>query len=602
MVSVDMRKQKVLTNLEIAELLRSVAAAYQLKDANKNKFRIIAYERAADAIEHESSELKDLWDENKLSDVAGVGESIASHLGDLFLYGESKHFNEILKGLPEAIFKLMELPGIGIKTAYKLVTRLKIGNVNPVGDLQKAAVSGKIRSLEGFGEESEKEILEAVDKVKKRVKRYLLPYAIKISEEIIAWLKNDRNLQKVEVLGSLRRKVSTVGDIDIGIASSNPKETLKHFTEYPHKQRVIELGDVSAAIVTTGGVQVDVIALPKKSFGSLLQHFTGSKHHNIALRELALKKGLSLSERGIKKVDRSNDSKGGKILEFEDEQEFYNYLGLDWIPPELREGGNEIEAALNKKIPELIQLNEVRGDLQIHSDFDIETSHDLGTSSMQEIIESANLKGYEYLAFTEHNPSRSRHTEKQVVEILKKKKEFVEKINDNLPKGSVKKVFNSLEIDILPTGKLPVSDKALETLDFALVSIHSSFEMPKEVMTRRIIAGLNNPKVKVWAHPTGRLLQKREGVEADFREIFEFCVKNKKFVEINADPMRLDLPDYLVKIARDLGVYFTFGTDAHNIDGLNNMPWAVSVARRGWLTKQNVVNTKSIAEFEKMLE
>ncbi len=604
------------TNLEIAELLRDVAAAYQLKGEAKNKFRIVAYERAADAVEHASSELKDLWDEGKLNDVPGIGESMTAHLDDLFKNGHSKHFDEVLKGLPPSIFKLMELPGIGVKTAHRLVTSLKIGNTNPVADLESLAKAGKIATLDGFGEQSQEDIIKSIGRVRKRVKRHLLPYAMDIAQDIIAWLKKDKNIIKVEALGSLRRKASTIGDLDIAIASTNPQVSLEHFTNYPKKQRTLEVGDVSSSIITTGGMQVDVIALPKTSFGSLLQHFTGSKHHNVALREYALKKGLSLSERGIKVVSKAkiltkNDilrlekvahlNKKTEIYEFADEKKFYNFLGLTWIPPEIREGLGEIEQAKLNKLPKLIQLSEVRGDLQIHSNFDIETSHDLGQSSMEEVIEKANSLGYEYIAFTEHNPSHSKHSVDEIINILKKKKTKIEKLNTSL-RGSLKRVFNSLEIDILPNGSLPVSDEGLKLLDFALVSIHSSFDMPKRKMTERILRALSHPKVKIWAHPTGRLLQKRESIEANYREIFEFCVKNNKFIEINCDPARLDLPDFFVKEAMEMGVKFTLGTDAHHKGHMDNMLWGVSVARRGWLEKKHVLNALTLKDFEKMVE
>jgi DNA polymerase (family 10) len=333
------------------------------------------------------------------------------------------------------------------------------------------------------------------------------------------------------------------------------------------------------------------------SYGSLLQHFTGSKHHNIALREYAIKHDMSLSEYGIKKK--------GKMVKCTSEEEFYKTLGMEWIPPELREDSGEIEAALNHKLPKLVELFDVKADLQIHSDFDVETSHDLGESSMEEIIKQGSAQGYEYLAFTEHNPSQSGHTEKQTVEILKKKSEKIEQLNYSLRKSGkkgVQKVFNSLEIDILPDGKLPVPNEGLETLDFALVSIHSSFSLDRATMTRRVLSALSHPKVKIFAHPTARKLNEREGIELNWPEIFDFCLKNRKWIEINADPMRLDLPDTLVREAVKKGVKLTLGTDAHHKDGLRNMEFGVSVARRGWATDSDIINTRSLSEFEKLLK
>ncbi len=308
---------------------------------------------------------------------------------------------------------------------------------------------------------------------------------------------------------------------------------------------------------------------------------------------------MSLSEKGIK------DLKTEKMRSYATEEEFYNALGLDWIPPELREDAGEIEAAKTHELPKLIELKNVKGDLQMHSDFDIETSHDVGASSMRELVEKGNLLGYEYIAMTEHNPSRSKHSDSEIIELLKRKREAIDKLNYSVVKnmkGSIQKVFNSLEIDIMPSGELSVPEKALELLDFALVSIHSQFRMPKSESTKRILSALNHDKVKIMAHPTGRKINERESVDADWRAIFEFCAKNNKYLEINCDSARLDLPDFLVKEAKDLGCKFSFGTDAHHKDHMDNMPFGINVARRGWLTAEDVINTRSLQDFTKLVE
>lgn len=592
--------KRKLTNLEIAELLRDVAASYQIKNEPGSRFKIVAYQKAADAVEHASSELKDLWDEGKLEDVPGIGPSIAKHLDELFKSGASKHFEEVMMGIPPQVFELMKVQGIGPKTALKLVKNLGIKDLK---DLKKAAEEGKIAKMEGFGEESQADILKSISEVKGRARRLLLPYASVIAAEIIQWIKKDPSVKRVDPLGSLRRQASTIGDIDISVATENPVKTLEHFVKYPKAQRILEKGTISAGIVVPGDVQVDLMVQPVDAYGSLLQHFTGSKHHNVALREYALKKHLSLSEKGIKQTGIKNKELG--IKQFATEEEFYNYIGLQWIPPELREDQGEIEAALKGNLPKLVELTDVKGDLQMHSDYDIETSHDVGASPMEDLVRKAGELGYQYLAFTEHNPSRSKHTDSEIVEILKTKQKKVEQINYSVMKSvkkGVKKVFNSLEIDIMPDGRRAIPDIALETLDFALVSIHSSFRDSRENQTKRILKALAHPKVKIFAHPTGRKIGEREGVEADWEKIFEFCVENNKYLEINSDPMRLDLPDFLVKIAKDMGCKFSLGTDAHHADGLNNMPFGVSVARRGWLTKENIVNTLDLENFRKMIE
>ena len=602
-----MQLKRNMNNLEIADLLRSISAAYEIRDKNKNRFKVIAYDRAAAAVEHLSSEAKDLWDEGKLEDVPGIGPSIAKHLDEIFRTGKSEHFEKIIGELPPSMFEFMKIPGIGPKTAIKLSNKLKIRNAGGALErLKKAIKEGKVKKIEGMGERTQESIEKAIKEIRDVKKRMLLPYASKLSSEIINWLKDSSKIQRVDPLGSLRRQASSIGDIDISVASEEPEEAIERFISYPRSKRILDRGEKSASILLPGNIRVDLKVQKPDSYGSLLQHFTGSKHHNIALREYAMKRGLSLSEHGIKKRGGN-----GKIKRFKDEKGFYNYLGMEWIPPELREDAGEIEAAIEGRIPKLIKIGDIKSDLQMHSDFDIETSHDLGESSMEDIVRKANELKYEYIALTEHNPSRRGHDEKQVIDLLKRKGEKIEQINSSLvkivkkvdPKTKVwiKKVFNSLEVDILPSGELAISDKALEVLDFALVSIHSSFRKGKTENTKRILSALDHSKVKIFAHPTARLINKREGIEADWIKIFEFCVKNKKFMEINADPGRLDLPDFLVREALKYGVKFSMGTDAHNVDSMDNMKWGISVARRGWVRKRDVINTLNLADFERII-
>jgi len=567
-------KSKEFTNLDIAELLRGVAASYQLQDEIKNKFRIIAYERAADAIEHASSELKDLWDEGKLEDVPGIGESISKHLDELFKTGHVKHFEDLMKDYPKIMFRLLKVQGIGPKTAHKLVTEGSIP----------------------------KEVKDELKKVESKPVRHLLPYAWERASEVIEWVKKFKEVKRADPLGSLRRKASTIGDIDIAVATDNPDLVINHFVKFPKLQKILEKGDKTASILLPGDVQVDLMVQPLESYGSLLQHFTGSKHHNIALREYAIKKGFSLSEYGIKKIGKKDDN----IKEFSKEEDFYKYLNLDWIPPEIREDAGEIEAAKENKLPKLIELLDIKGDLHIHSNFDIETSHDLGISSMEEIIEGGNKLSYDYLAFTEHNPSKSKHNDSEILDLIKRKKEKIDKINYSLVnsvKSGVKKVFNSLEIDILPDGSCPIPSEGFSYLDFALVSLHSSFNLSKDQMTQRVLSALSwSPKALIFAHPTARKLNQREGVEIDWTRIFDFCVKNNKWIEINADPMRLDLPDFMVREALKAGVKLTLGTDSHDKEMMNNMTYGVSVARRGWAQKYDIVNSLNLIDFEKLLK
>ena len=548
-----------MTNLQIAELLKNVASSYGYLDPIKYKFQVIAYNRAADSIEHATSELKDLWDDGKLADLPSIGKSIAKHLDELFRTGKSKHFEKLMKDIPQEAFTLMALPKVGLKTALRLIAQ-------------------------GKPDEVKKLLAEAV-KIKTKNKRLLLPYAENIAFEVTEWLKELSCIEKIDTLGSLRRKSATVGDIDIAVATTKPLEVIERFVNYPKKQKIIEKGTVTSSILLPGDVQVDILVMNPESYGNALQHFTGSKHHNIALREYSLKKGYSMNEYRIKKL------KTGKTQKFKTEVKLYNFLDLDYIEPELREDSGEIEYSKKHMLPKLIDLVDIKGDLQIHSDFDIETSHDLGVSSAEDIANKAQVLGYEYIAFTEHNPSKSGHSLERIIDLLKLKEEYVRENNWPI------KVFNCLEIDINKDGSLPVPKAGLHTLDFALVSIHSVFDMERNDMTKRVLTALSHPKVKIFAHPTGRKINEREGVELDWEKIFDFCLKNNKWLEINADPMRLDLPDTLVRDAVKLGVKLTMGTDTHSIDMMDNMKYAVNVARRGWCEKKDVINTLGLSEF-----
>ncbi len=589
-----MAKKLELNNIEIADLLRNIAAAYQLKDQNKYKFQIIAYQRAADSVEHATSELHDLWEEGELDQVAGIGKSIQEHLGDIFKTGKSKHFDELTKGINPFVFELMKIPGIGVKTASKLVTQLKVKNLS---DLKKSAKDNKIAEMEGFGEESQAKIVKSIEEYEhKAPTRMLLPYAMEIASEVIDWIKKCEGIERIETLGSLRRQVSTIGDIDFAVAAKDPAKILEHFINYPKAGRVLEKGERTAAVVLPGNIRVDLMAVKPPAFGALLQHFTGGKNHNVALREYALKKGISLSDYGIYTTPGDPSS----LKEIATEKEFYEkYLKMDWVPPEIREDEGEIQAALAHKLPTLVELKDMKGDLHIHSDFDIETSHDLGSSSMADIVKRAKELGYEYVAFSEHNPSKGKHNEKQIVDLLKRKREAVDKLNSKL-KGF--KVFNSLEIDILPDGSLPVPLAGLETLDFALVSIHSSFDMPRAKMTDRVLKALSHPRVKIFAHPTGRKLNERPSIDLDWEKVFELCISKNIFLEINADPARLDLPDILVHEGLKKGLKFTIDTDTHYVDSMDNMKWGISVARRGWCEAKDIVNTRNLSDFISMLQ
>ncbi len=582
-----------MTNKEIAELFRDVAASYSIKNEAKFRFQIIAYQNAADAIEGLTTQVQDLYKEGRLEQIPGVGPTIKTRLEELLKTGKVKHFEEVTAGIPPAVFVLMQVPSFGPKKAYKLSAHFHLNNADTaIDDIAKLAKKGEIAKLEGFGEKSEKDIIRAITEFKEgkgKTTKMLLPYAHEVSEQILDYLRTNKDVVRAETLGSLRRMKSLVGDIDIAVASNNPKKVIEHFINYPRKDRVIEKGPATSSFLTTGGNQVDLMVQPPEGFGALLQHFTGSKDHNVHLREYALKKGLSLSERGIKNV------KTGKMQKFKTEEEFYSAIGMSWIPPEMREDSGEIELAINNKLPKIVELKDIKGDFHIHSSFAIEPSHDLGKNSITEMLKKAELLGYEYLGFSEHNPSISKHTNRQIVDLIKKRNEEI----DILKEASNVAIFKLMETDILPSGKLALPDNALEQLDGTIVSIHSVFKMDKNEMTKRVLSGLSHPKAKILAHPTGRLLNERYGYDLDFEQIFQFCKENNKALEINAYPNRLDLTDTLVRLAIEAGVKFTINTDSHASYQMDLMKYGVAVARRGWAIKSNIVNCLNYIEVVK---
>ncbi|MCL5434952.1 MAG: hypothetical protein M1405_01020 [Patescibacteria group bacterium] len=588
-----------MNNTEIARLFRNVAAAYSIKDERKFRFQIIAYQKAADTVSNLTTEIGDFYKNNTLDTLPGIGVTIRSHLEELFKTGKVIHFEWALKDIPKAVFPLLDIPSFGPKKAYKLVKEFKLKNPDTViGDLEKIAKAGKIAKLEGFGAKSQSDILRAIAEFrlgKGKTTRMTLPYAAEVADRVVSYLKQSEYVVEAEPLGSLRRKVSTVGDIDIAVATNNPKEVISHFTAYPHKERVIEKGEATSSILVSGGKQIDLMTQPPNAFGSLLQHFTGSKNHNVHLREYALKKGLSLSEYGIKKLS----DKKLKIQKYDSEEKFYKAIGLSWIPPEIREDTGEIELAAVNKLPKLVELSDIKGDLHIHSSFSIEPSHDLGRNTISEMLVKAGNLGYEYLGFSEHNPSISKHTPTQIYNLIKKRNEDIEHILSN---NKSVRILKLLETDILPNGDLAIDNKILELLDGAIVSIHSVFNMNSVDMTKRVIKGLSHKKAKILAHPTGRMLNERAGYELDWSKIFEFCKRNNKALEINSWPGRLDLPDVIVRLTVNAGVKMVINTDSHMSEQMDLMKYGVEVARRGWATKDDILNTLSYNEFSDWLK
>ena len=611
-----MSSSEKYTNKSIAELLRNIAAAYTLKfEQERNiRFKIIAYEKAADAIEHLSREIRDVWQEGKLLKVPGIGPGIGTALNEYFEKGESQHFNEVLKGVPPSVFILMKVPGIGPKKAFRLVMHFGFTMAETVvSDVRNAALSNKISTLEGFGKKSQADILEALELFERhdrREERMPMPYAFEIAAEVEAYLKQLPEVQQVDALGSLRRRVSTIGDIDIAVMAENEhsKKIVDHFLQYPGKRSIEGAGDRKASILAAGNIRIDLRVQDAETYGSMLQYFTGSKAHNIQLREFALKKGKSLSEYGIVKASKEElrDKKEDKKLRpyedptletFKTEEAFYGHLGLPYIPPEIREGTEEIQAALKNKLPSLIELTDIKGDFHMHTSFDIKTSHDLGVNSAEELMEKAKKFGYSYMGFSDHNPKISGLSADEATHVLKARKEHFDQV---LPPLGLP-YFIGLEVDILPSGEIAFPPQAIDYVDYLIVSLHSSLRMEIGQMTERVLKALTYPKVKIFGHPSGRLLGKREGADIKWDQVFSYAVDHDIALEINSSPSRLDLSDTLVREAKERGAKFFIDTDAHAVEHMDFMKYGVYVARRGWLTKEDVINTWPMEEMKNWL-
>src|SRR3989344_495268 len=564
------------SNAFVSKLLKEVAAAYEV--TGEDRFRIRAYQNAATAIEHATSEVKDLWEEGKLTEIPGIGSSIAGHLDEYFRTGKVRHFEASFNKLPGGMFGLFGIHGIGAKTAYRLAKELNIKRrEDSLEVVKKAALEGKISQIEGFGERKEKEILEAIEKLKPNKegrKRLLLPTASWVSEKISNYMRGIKEVLDIKPLGSLRRRVVTVGDIDFAVSTRSANKVIDHFVSFPDTSEILNKGDVKASILLKSGVRVDLMTEKPDAFGALLQHFTGSKAHNISLRKFALEKSYSLSEHCIKVK--------GKVKEFSDEESFYSFLGLAYIEPELREDSGEIEAAKVKKLPKLIELKDIRGDLHLHTNFSD------GNNTLDEMVKKAREFKYEYIGISDHAPSINSRGEKEVLSLINKTKKHIESINNS---NDSMRVLFGYEVNILTDVSVSLPDDYLKILDYAIGSIHTSFNQSKEKITERLTYAIKNPYIGFIAHPSGRLLEQRDSYEVDWEKVFKEVLERNKILEINAHPERLDLPDMLVREAVKKGVKLIINTDAHDLEDYSLMRYGIDVARRGWVESRSVVNT-----------
>lgn len=579
-----------LKNEEVVVILKEVLAALEVKDANK--FRIRAYQNVISSIESSTISLFDLYKQNRLSEIPGMGTTLKSYIIELFTTGAVKDFETEKQDLPQGMFELIGIRGIGAKKAYKLSVSFNLENrETALADVEEAAKKGQIQKLEGFGKKSESDILEALSKGKKTKKekqRTLLINAEQVSLRILKYLKSCDKVQNAIVLGSLRRRASTVGDIDIAVVTTSPNDVISHFLNYIEIEDVLAQGESKVSVVLNTDIQVDIRLIDYESLGSMMQYFTGDKQHNVLLRKYALSLGFSVNEYGITNL------KNKKIHKFGNDRDFYEFLNLQFIPPEIRQGKNEVDLAQIHKLPSLVETSDIKGDLHTH------TNASDGLNTLNEMVESASMRGYEYIGITDHAPSVNSRGTTNVQSIISTRGKVIEQINYS-KKYSIKVLFG-YEINILKDAKLAMPDNFIKQLDYGIAAIHTSFNQPREQINKRLLAAIKNPFIKIIAHPSGRLINQRDGIDADWDLIFKQVKKHDKILEINSQPNRLDLADDLVYEARRMGVYLVINTDSHDIDSLDLIKYGVDVAKRGWCEKKDIINTLGYNDLIEILK
>lgn len=567
-----------MTNQEIAKIFYELADMLEVK--GENRFRVQAYRKAADQIAGHVRSMADVAAEGKLQEIPGIGEAIAEKLEQILATGELTQHRELRQEIPEGVTALLDIPDVGPRTAKLIWDSLGLETIEQV---EQAAEQGELQRLKGLGPKTEQTILEGIRRLRERQAepaRVLLGDALPVAERLLAGLHACPAVKRADTAGSLRRRKPTVGDIDLLAASDDPQAVTDFFVELPEIARVDSHGDTKATVILHNGLQVDLYVLPTEQYGSLLQHFTGSKQHNIEFRELVLDQGLSFSEHGFKRED-------GSLITCETEEEVYGTAGLPWIPPELREAQGELTAAREGRLPHLIELSDVRGDLQMHT-----TASD-GNDTLEAMARAAQAKGYEYIAITDHSqglgivqglsPERVREQRKQI-----------DKLNEELAPF---RILAGIELEIRVDGSLALPDDVLAELDIVLASVHSAMRQDRDTMTKRVVTAMHNPYVDIIAHPTGRLINERERLNLDFDAVLRAAQETGTILEINASAERLDLDGEHARAAIKAGVLLSLGTDAHSTGGLDAMPLGVAMARRGWAESRHVINSRPLEEL-----
>ncbi len=571
-----------MNNHDIAKMLYEIGLYLEMEDV---AFKPRAYERAAEAIQSLDEEAAELYKKGglkTLEDIPGVGVSIAEKIEELVKTGHLKYYEQLKKKLPVNLEELSRVEGLGPKTIKILYQKL---GVKDLKSLKKAAQEGKIRKLEGFGEKSEENILRGIEFLEKSGQRFVLGFVMPQIRDIESRLRKIKEVKAVNVAGSVRRRKETIGDLDFLIVSDKSKPVMNFFVSMPDVARVLAHGQTKSAVKLKNGMDADLRVVPKESYGAALAYFTGSKDHNIALREIAIKKGWKLNEYGL--------FKGKKQIAGWTEESIYKKLGLDYIEPEMREMTGEIEAARQHRLPKLIGYGELQGDLQIQTDWTD------GGNSIEEMARAAMALGLKYIAITDHTKRLAmtrgldeRRIQKQWLEIDRLNKKFAGKI----------KILKGTECDILKDGSMDLPDKILAKCDIVGGSVHSLFHLSRKDQTERIKRAMANPNVDVIFHPTGRVINQREAYEVDMEELIKQAKKTKTILEINASPNRLDLKEEYIKKCVEAGIKLAIDSDAHSAEHLPFLECGVAQARRGWAERKDIINVWGVDKMLSMLK
>ena len=570
-----------MENSQIADIFDEIADLIELQEGNQ--FRIRSYRNAARTVRDLGQRIEDMVsNEEDLSELPNIGDSTAKKIHEIIETGTCERLEEMKQEVPEELTKLMDIPGLGPRKAMQIYQEL---GVQSVAELKQACEDEKVRELDGFGARTEQNILEGIATVEKTSGRYLYQAAAEQVDRLAEHLDGISELTRWEVAGSFRRCKETIGDLDILVEAEDREAATEAILHYSAIEKVASRGEEKVTVYLENGLQIDFRFFEEESFGAAMMYFTGSKAHNIAVRQRAVGRDWKLNEYGLMDADDTR-------LAGATEEEVYGKLEMAWVPPELREDRGEVEAAEEDSLPDLVEFDDIRGDLQAH------TNETDGANTIEEMARSAIDMGYQFLAITDHSQAVS-VANGMDEERLKKHADAIREVNEGLDGFWL---MAGVEVDILKDGNLDLAEEALEDLDWVLGSIHYHFNLGEEEMTERLLRAIRSGVVHGLAHPTVRVIGKREPITYDFARIFEACAENDVCVEINAQPDRMDLPDIYCKQAREAGVTFTLGTDAHQQSNLNFMRLGVNIARRGWLEKGDILNTKTARQLQKWLE